>query len=571
MTSRTRNACLIAALALLSGPPLFAAPGFIAGSFVDADAATARISVQFRCTVEYLGHDPEGQGDFLRVRLESTRVCTGASPTIADHREQHRPIGADAAKLISLEYNGDSPAGRILRLDFSQDVWVDRVLTVSDNTITIHVTLDPGTPVAAAPREVTASRLVRTPDVAAPRYVINLESSQRRPATADLPDVSIEGDQELFVSQADIDGQTWYRTRIGYFDSANAASGALRKLRAQFPTAWIDMVSDTQSVARIEMSAVPEAVPLPGAKEAAASSAPADDRSSRLMEDARRAMITGELSRAIQIYTKVLQLPPSALQQDAQEYLALARERNGQLAHAKAEYERYLAIYPGSEGAERVNQRLAALLASSAPDAPSAASNAAASRPRPSNAAWSVRTFASQFYRRDVNQMNDQAEVVGQSSIYTDLSVDARRRGQEIEPEVAGLDRGLSPDGDDRPRRAVRRHRPALPHGEREDPSRVRARARVRVRIGSRMQGSGYRAPSHPTCPQITQIDADPLATAKPSGEAGPTHWIHRTHRSTQIRFFNGEALGRGAHLPGIDISSFAPWRLCVELLNTPY
>ena len=46
MTSRTRNACLIAALALLSGPPLFAAPGFIAGSFVDADAATVSQSEQ---------------------------------------------------------------------------------------------------------------------------------------------------------------------------------------------------------------------------------------------------------------------------------------------------------------------------------------------------------------------------------------------------------------------------------------------------------------------------------------------------------------------------------------------
>ena len=433
MNSRFSRPGLLPALALLWLQPSFGAPGFIAGSFVDADEATARISVQFRCTVEYVGHDPEGLGDFLRVRLESTRLCTGAAPTIADNREQHRPIGADAAKLVSLEYDGDSPAGRILRLNFSQDVRIDRVLAVNDNTITVHVALNPDAQVAAATRGAASSHRVSAPQAAAPRYVINLESSQRRPAAADLPSISLDGDQELFVSQADIDGQTWYRTRIGYFDSANEASSALRKIRARFPTAWIDMVSDTRAVARVEMPAAAVVDLPPRTADTAAPSAPADDRSAQLMEDARRAMITGELSRAIQIYTKILQLPPNALQQDAQEYLALARERNGQLAHAKAEYERYLAVYPDGEGAQRVSQRLAALLASSAPNNPSIASNGTASRPRAADPAWNVRTFASQFYRRDVNQMNDQAEIVSQSSIYTDLSVDARRRGQRFD------------------------------------------------------------------------------------------------------------------------------------------
>ena len=433
MNFRTSRPGLIAALALLCMPPAFAAPGFIAGSFIDADETTARISVQFRCTVEYVGHEPGGASDFLRVRLESTRVCTGASPTIADNREQHRPIGADAAKLVSLEYDGDSPAGRILRLNFSNEVRVDQVLAVNDNTITVHVALQPDAPLATSAGEPSSSRLVRTPAATAPRYVINLESSQRQPATADMPAVQLEGDQELFVAQTIIDGQTWYRTRIGYFDSANAASSAMRKLRAQFPTAWIDRVTDTQAVTRVEMPVVAAPDPQPDAAEAEAPP-PADGRSAQLMEDARRAMIRGELSRAIQIYTKVLQLPPNEHQQDAQEYLALARERNGQLAHAKAEYQRYLAVYPGSEGAERVSQRLASLLASSAPDAPGTSqAGTATARPRAADQPWTLRTFASQFYRRDVNQVNDQAEVVSQSSVYTDLSLDARRRGERFD------------------------------------------------------------------------------------------------------------------------------------------
>ena len=48
---------------------------------------------------------------------------------------------------------------------------------------------------------------------------------------------------------------------------------------------------------------------------------------------------------------------------EAQELLGLAREKNGQTAHAKAEYQRYLALYPDADGAARVRQRLAALLA----------------------------------------------------------------------------------------------------------------------------------------------------------------------------------------------------------------
>ena len=80
------------------------------------------------------------------------------------------------------------------------------------------------------------------------------------------------------------------------------------------------------------------------------------------MEEARQAMAKGDYSRAIALYNKVLQLPPNAYQQDALEFLGLARERKGQLAHAKAEYEKFLGLYPEGSAATRVKQRLAGLL-----------------------------------------------------------------------------------------------------------------------------------------------------------------------------------------------------------------
>jgi hypothetical protein len=49
------------------------------------------------------------------------------------------------------------------------------------------------------------------------------------------------------------------------------------------------------------------------------------------------------------------------------------------------------------------------------------------------NSPWSIRTFLSQYYRRDANQVNDEEQIVNQSSIYSDLSIDARRRGERFD------------------------------------------------------------------------------------------------------------------------------------------
>jgi len=78
-------------------------------------------------------------------------------------------------------------------------------------------------------------------------------------------------------------------------------------------------------------------------------------------------MAKKDYSHAIALYTKILAYPNHPYRQDAQEYLGLARERNGQLAQAKAEYEAYLKLYPKGEGADRVRQRLTGLITAKAP------------------------------------------------------------------------------------------------------------------------------------------------------------------------------------------------------------
>lgn len=90
---------------------------------------------------------------------------------------------------------------------------------------------------------------------------------------------------------------------------------------------------------------------------------PPDAEHQKILDDARAAMTAKDYPRAIQLLTKFLQGPDNASMPDAQELLGVAREKNGQDAHAKAEYEKFLHDYPDAPGAGRVKQRLAALLA----------------------------------------------------------------------------------------------------------------------------------------------------------------------------------------------------------------
>jgi len=266
-----------------------------------------------------------------------------------------------------------------------------------------------------------------------------------------MPVVATAKDRTVFVSKALIDGKTWYRIRVGYFPTADEATRELGAYRQAYPGAWIARAEPGSPAtnAAPTVAAVATAAPASVVSDVADMPPPVDatgtDKIAALMVEGRRAMTAGELSRAVQIYTKVLQQPPNQYQPEAQEFLALARERNGQIAHAKAEYQRYLDVYPDDDGADRVRQRLAALLATAGTTSTMAASAnsagsatnvttlAAARQPPPKSSNWSVRTFLAQHYRRDANQVNDQDEIVNQSSLYSDLSVDARRRGDRFD------------------------------------------------------------------------------------------------------------------------------------------
>jgi tetratricopeptide (TPR) repeat protein len=103
-----------------------------------------------------------------------------------------------------------------------------------------------------------------------------------------------------------------------------------------------------------------EVAPLPGSDAAGLA------HSDELLANGKRALADGDLDEAIRVFTKITTLPEHENSAEAKELLGVTRERKGQIAHAKAEYEEYLRWYPDGEGAARVRQRLDALLTANA-------------------------------------------------------------------------------------------------------------------------------------------------------------------------------------------------------------
>src|SRR6185369_7749396 len=84
-----------------------------------------------------------------------------------------------------------------------------------------------------------------------------------------------------------------------------------------------------------------------------------------MLNQVRSAMSSHDYNTAIRLLTKLQRQPEFPERAHAQELLGLARERAGQLAHAKAEYEEYLRRYPAGDAAERIAVRLRILRAAS--------------------------------------------------------------------------------------------------------------------------------------------------------------------------------------------------------------
>ncbi len=126
-------------------------------------------------------------------------------------------------------------------------------------------------------------------------------------------------------------------------------------------------------------------------------------------DEARAALRKNNPGGAIQLLTRILKYPENQYSAEAQELLGVARQKNGQLAEARSEYEDYLRRYPSGEQSERVRQRLAGIVtASGETSAPLHAPNGQPVGMPPTDrftqsreTTWTLVGSASAFYIRD--------------------------------------------------------------------------------------------------------------------------------------------------------------------------
>lgn len=156
----------------------------------------------------------------------------------------------------------------------------------------------------------------------------------------------------------------------------------------------------------------------------------AGDSLEKMMNDGREALKNGNNARAIQVFTRLLSMPPHKYSQPALEFLGVARERNGQEAHAKALYQEYLKQYPKSEDAVRVKQRLDELISGQiTPKMRLKEEKRAEDKAMESDFYGSI----SQYYYRGLTETEQVGSIVDESTLLSQLSLNWRLRNKEYD------------------------------------------------------------------------------------------------------------------------------------------
>lgn len=194
-------------------------------------------------------------------------------------------------------------------------------------------------------------------------YAIVLASSSH-PGEA-LPG-SIPGefqDLNVFTSRRVVDGQTRYEISIGYFENADAAHAALRKLQKRFPTATLSAPAP-QAPATAPVAAgnatgpAQQGIMAPPDTTAATASQDVEQRAQQLWAQASAASEASDYPQALAVLEQLLNLPPNTSTRRAQKEVGIIRLKQGTHAHARAEFEAFLKLYPTGADSDEVRQYL---------------------------------------------------------------------------------------------------------------------------------------------------------------------------------------------------------------------
>ena len=384
------------------------------------------VFVQLRCTARYLSQQPQERGTSVTVRLRLGPDC-GTDITT---RMTERAASAGASAVVrGVRIEQMVPGEVELTVDWTGEHAFVLAPTTDAHGIRVRI-LD----VFAGPR---AAVQVAPIDENTSGYSVNLESSTQPFARDAIDAAAATLKTPVHVSSVELAGVTWYRLRAGPIGARSEAQRLLAVAHEHFPRAWLG-VSDESAAPEVVLPPVADLSPTTISDVAL----PAEEQS-RLLAEAKRALAARNLSRAIELLTKLTRQPEFPERARAQEMLGLSRERSGQLAHAKAEYEEYLRRYPRGDAAARIRSRLRALAGAHRVGRDGTLLSAV-----DDETSWRINGGASQLYRYERSSLTtaqtDQQRQ-DQNAIYTDADVVARRRGERFD-FVSRLSAGYAHD-----------------------------------------------------------------------------------------------------------------------------
>ncbi|VAW96645.1 hypothetical protein MNBD_GAMMA22-1030 [hydrothermal vent metagenome] len=264
-------------------------------------------------------------------------------------------------------------------------------------------------------------------------YVLNLESYQKGKKPRKIPKLDVFKKYKLFRTRVKKKKVLITRLRLGFFRSKTEAERVKRQLKVYYPNTFVTLIQKNESSLstrwfeknKITPKKVRKVVRKKPKKKLTKKQVSKVDK---LFAKGKLALVEKNFRIAISFFTKVSEIGRGDKKQQALEFIGLAREKNGQIAHAKAEYKKYLKLYPDGIGHERVKQRLEGLL--TAQLAPKR--KLVSKKKEEKESSWDYFSTVSQNYRNQIS-VREEGQSTTDNSVSSYFNTSGRKRGEKYD------------------------------------------------------------------------------------------------------------------------------------------
>ncbi len=353
-------ACLVLLLAGVSA----AAQTIDSLDWVQAgDRVVARIT--FGANVRFLRQAPSALSDLLQVSFDlSAADDTSLSPAM---QESKRLAARGPLPAVTLTYAPMTAARtKVLNLQFGKRVQVLAKQGPDAHTIDLEFVSIEGQVGSLAPLPAMAQE---TKDR---QYAIVLQTSQAQDAGEAVRVPAMLQDYVVFSMPLPAPDQGKQALAVGYFKTQDEADVVRTRILSRFPDAKVLALNPPAApvVASPSQPIAPPPSPassLPPARAEAAEppvhtdSAQHHPEAQDLLAQAHKAMSEQRYRDAVDILNRALLLPPNPATQESQELIGFAWEGLRDFGRARIEYKLYQRLYPNTDGAQRIAERLETL------------------------------------------------------------------------------------------------------------------------------------------------------------------------------------------------------------------